>query len=127
MKASQTSLTMQHNQIIRKTHTLETLSLRKTRMHILAILHQSKWNKHHTTQNEFTEIYHTMACFLVDMICLTEHNLDTSHHTTCQHPHQTTKTTFDHNKLNFASSPILSTTSFKPGGTVMISPCPITT
>ena len=77
--------------------------------------------------NEFAEICHTMACFSVDMICLTEHNLHTSHHTTCQCLHQTTKTTFDHTKPNFVSSPIPSPTLFKPGGTIMMSQGFITT
>ena len=78
-------------------------------------------------KNEFIEICHTMASSSVNMICLTDHNLDTSHHTTHQCLHQTTKTTFDHTKLNFASSPIPSKTSFKPGGTIMMSQGPITT
>ena len=77
-------------------------------------------------KSEFIEIYHTMTCFLVHMICLTEHNLDTSHHTTHQQIYQTAKNTFNHTRLNFASSPIPSTALFKPGGTIMMSQVPIT-
>ena len=78
-------------------------------------------------KNEFPEICHAMACFSADIICLTKQNLDTTHHTTCKCFHQTTKATFEHTKLNFSSSPIPSTSSFKLGGTIMISQGPITT
>ena len=76
--------------------------------------------------NEFSEICHTTAIFSVDTLCITEHNLDTSHHTSHQKLYQTAQTIYDHTKLTPASSSIPATNSSKPGGTLMLSQGPIT-
>ena len=66
-------------------------------------------NKH---TNKLSEICHTSASFSVDTLCIMEHNLNTSLHTSHQKLYQTAQTIYDHTKLTLASSPIPATNSF---------------
>ena len=122
MKTSQTTSTTQHNQIIRKTYTLEILSLRKNQNTTILLI--NKYTKQQRTHSITPNSTSKAAQFLPQPHSNQEapsHNLDTSHHTTHQQLYQTAMNTFNHTKLNFASSPIPSTTLFKPGGTITMS------
>ena len=88
--------------------------------------HTTHQQIYQTAKNTFDHINSTLqaAQFLPQPHSNQEapsHNLDTLHHTTHQQLYQTAMNTFNHTKLNFASSPIPSTTSFKPGGTITMS------
>ena len=58
--------------------------------------------------------------FQADTSCLYEHNLDSYNHTVKNILYKTTQCAFDHSKLTNASSPIPATSTFKPGGTVIL-------
>ena len=58
--------------------------------------------------------------FQADTSCLYEHNLDSYNHTVKNILYKTTQWTFDHSKLTNASSPIPATSTFKPGGTMIL-------
>ena len=58
--------------------------------------------------------------FQADTLCLYEHNLDSYNHTVKNILYKTTQRTFDHSKLTTASSPIPSTSTFKPSSTMIL-------
>ena len=63
-----------------------------------------------------TEVYRVQA----DTLCLYEHNLDSYNHSVKNILYKTTQCAFDHSKLTTASSPIPATSTFKPGGTMIL-------
>ena len=54
-----------------------------------------------------------------DTLCLYEHNLNSYNHAVKNILYKTTQHAFDHSKLT-ASSPIPATSTFKPGGTMIL-------
>ena len=55
----------------------------------------------------------------IDIFCTPEHNLDTHQHHFKQNTYETAQQFFDHTKLTLCSSGIPSTSTFKPGRTLM--------
>ena len=58
--------------------------------------------------------------FQADTSCLYEHNLDSYNHAVKNILYKTTQRSFDHSKLTTTSSPIPTTSTFKPGGTMIL-------
>ena len=58
--------------------------------------------------------------FQADTSCLYEHNLDSYNHAGKNILYITTQCAFDHLKLTTASSPIPATSTFKPGGAIIL-------
>ena len=58
--------------------------------------------------------------FQADTSCLYEHNLNSYNHAVKNILYKTTQRAFDHSKLTTASSPIPATSTFKPGGTMIL-------
>ena len=58
--------------------------------------------------------------FQTDTSCLYEHNLDSYNHAVKNILYKTTQCAFDHSKLTTTSSPIPATSTFKPGGTMIL-------
>ena len=58
--------------------------------------------------------------FQADTSCLYKHNLDSYNHSVKNIIYNTTQHTFDHSKLTTAISPIPATSTFKPGGTMIL-------
>ena len=58
--------------------------------------------------------------FQADTSCLYKHNLDSYNHEAKNILYKTTQRAFDHSKLTTTSSPIPATSTFKPGGTIIL-------
>ena len=58
--------------------------------------------------------------FQADTSCLYEHNLDSYNHAVKNILYKTTQRAFDHSKLTTACSAIPATSTFKPGGTMIL-------
>ena len=74
-----------------------------------------------TTHNDFNEIYYTLNSYSVDTACISKHNLDPHNHSVKQQIYQTCNHQYHHSKVSMASTSIPSTTTFKSGGTLMLS------
>ena len=70
----------------------------------------------------FTDYCKEVHRFQVDTSCLYKHNLDSYNHSVKNILYKTTQYAFDHSKLTTTSSPIPATSTFKPGGTMILSP-----
>ena len=79
-----------------------------------------------TTHNDFNEMCYTLNSYSVDTACINEYNLDTHKHTVKQQIYQTCNHQYHRSKVSMASTNIPSTTTFKPGGTMMFSQGPVT-
>ena len=69
---------------------------------------------------DFIDYCKEVCQFQVDTSCLYKHNLDSHNHKVRNILYKTTQCTFDHLKLTIASSSILATSTFKPGGTMIL-------
>ena len=61
-----------------------------------------------------------------DILCIQEHNLDTTQYQVQQIIHQTTRKHWQRSRLNMASSPMTFSNTWKPGGTAILSTGSIT-
>ena len=68
----------------------------------------------------FTDYCKEVHRFQVDTSCLYKHNLDSYNHSVKNILYKTTQCAFDHSKLTTTSSPIPATSTFKPGGTMIL-------
>ena len=66
---------------------------------------------------DFTDYCKEVYRFQADTSCLYEHNLDSHNHSVKNILYKTIQSAFDHSKLTTTSSPIPATSTFKPGGT----------
>ena len=69
---------------------------------------------------DFTDYYKEVYRFQADTSCLYKHYLDSYNHSVKNILYKTTQHAFDHSKLTTASSPIPATSTFKPGGTMIL-------
>ena len=69
---------------------------------------------------DFTDYFKEVYRFQADTSCLYEHNLDSYNHAVKNILYKTTQHAFDHSKLTTTSSPIPATSTFKPGGTMIL-------
>ena len=69
---------------------------------------------------DFTDYCKEVYRFQADTSCLYEHNLDSYNHSVKTTLYKTTQRALDHSKLTTASSPIPATSTFKPGGTMIL-------
>jgi hypothetical protein len=61
-----------------------------------------------------------------DILCIQEHNLDTTQYQVQQIIHQTTRKHWQRSRINMASSPMTFSSTWKPGGTAILSTGSIT-
>ena len=69
---------------------------------------------------DFTDYCKDVHRYHADTSCLYEDNLDSYNHSVQNILYNTTQLAFDHSKLTTASSPIPATSTFKPGGTMIL-------
>ena len=69
---------------------------------------------------DFTDYFKEVHRFQADKSCLYEHNLDSYNHSVKNILYKTTQRTLDHPKLTTTSSPIPATSTFIPGGTMIL-------
>ena len=70
--------------------------------------------------DDFTDYCKEVYRFQADTSCLYKHNLDSYNHPVKTILYKTTQCAFDHSNLTTASSPIPATSTFNPGGTMML-------
>ena len=69
---------------------------------------------------DFIDCCKEVSRFQANTSCLYEHNLDSHNHKVRNILYKTTQRAFDHSKLTTASSSIPATSTFKPGGTMIL-------
>ena len=71
-------------------------------------------------RGDFIDYCKEVCQFQADTSCLYEHNLDSHNHKVRNILYKTTQCAFDHSKFTTASSSIPATSTFKPGGTMIL-------